>query len=762
MSRTRASTLSAVLLTVTAATAQVPAIGTWESFTNLTAVRAMTVASNGTVAAAGSGGVFTYDPNTGEFTSTTNAGGLASNDLTAVSLDDAGGLWVGATDGVINHRPAGSVTWRTITDIKDSNRLLKGIKRFVQKGDTLFVVSEFGVSVYRISRREFGDTYASFGYAVSPVCWDVAVARDTVWIATDQGLAAAWLGSTNVSAPTSWTRLGPSQGVPAGSVRSLTTIGDTLLVGTTGGTAVRIAGGFVQHPSIGAVQAVRLRAYMGMLFSLTNESGVSVVSRMDHAMGTRTVIGPALASAVDLAVLSGPLVWVGVPDRGLARMEGPAWAFIAPNSPGTNRFVDIAIGPDGALWAGTGIDGGGRGFMRYHRSVPDGQRWMNFSKSTIPGLGGDDYYKVRPAPDGTVWVSSWGYGVVQMSGDSLLRRLTAQTTPALAPTVVDDTVFVVVGGVAIDLQGRTWIVNRTAVDGNVLVRLDPDGSVVKYRNMSGTGEGMFTSMVIDRNGTKWFANSEPNKAASSGLYYFNEQTILPGTSGSGGWGFVMQSDGLVNNTVQCLAVDLDGDVWAGTALGVTIFNEPSNPRIRRSTSFPLREQSIQAIAVDGVNNKWVGTKEGIFIISPDGSQLLAQYTVANTGGRLVSNDIRSIAIDQLLGVAYFGTEAGLSALSIPTVQTERQFSTLLIGPNPFPVPSDLPLTIRRLMPQTRVKILTIAGTLVTEFEAQGGGRAFWDGRDRDGAFVGSGTYMIVAFNENGEQLSTAKLAVIRR
>jgi outer membrane protein assembly factor BamB len=136
--------------------------------------------------------------------------------------------------------------------------------------------------------------------------------------------------------------------------------------------------------------------------------------------------------------------------------------------------------------------------------------------------------------------------------------------------------------------------------------------------------------------------------------------------------------------------------------------------------------------------------------------------VANTGGRLVSNDIRAIAIDQADGVAYLGTESGLSALSISTVATERQFTTLMVGPNPFPVPSELPLTIRNLIPQSRIKILTIAGALVTEFDAQGGGRAFWNGRDRTGVYVGSGTYVIVAFNENGEQLTTAKVAVVRR
>ncbi|MCU0453239.1 MAG: hypothetical protein MUE68_06240 [Bacteroidetes bacterium] len=753
----------AVVLTVlSTASAQVPAIGTWESFTSLAGVRSVAAVGAGAVAAAGSGGVFTYYPSDGRYDVATNADGLASNELTAVGEDASGGLWVGAADGSINHRPAGATSWRKILDIRESNRLLKRIQRFVPKGDTVFIVSEFGVSVYRLSRLEFGDTYASFGYALAPVCWDVAVVRDTLWVANDQGLAGAWLGSTNLSAPTSWARYGPLQGLPPGVVRTLATIGDTLVVGSTAGTSVRVQGAFVAQTSIGSVQAVRLRVVGRTLFSLTNEAGSMVVSRMAHALAARTTVGPAVASAVDMAVDAASTVWVGVTDGGVARLSGGAWMLSAPDAPATNRFVDLAVQPDGTLWVGTGINGGGRGFMRFRRDGPDNERWTTFTAASKPALMFNDYYKVAPAPDGTVWVSSWGWGVAQMRGDSLLRRLDTQSTPALAPTIAGDPVFVVVGDVAHDAQGAAWIVNRTAVDGNVLVRLTNDTVVTKYRNLTGTGEGRFASLVIDRNGTKWLANSEPTLQSASGLYFFNESTALPGTVGSTGWGVLTQSDGLANNIVQSLAVDLDGDVWAGTALGVTIFNEPSNPRTRRSSSFPLREQSIQAIAVDGVNNKWVGTKEGVFVVSPDGSQLLAQYTTANTGGRLVSNDIRAIAIDASSGIAYLGTESGLSALIIPTVQTERQYSTLLVGPNPFHVPSDLPLAIRRLMPQTRIKVLTIAGALVTEFEAQGGGRAFWDGRDRTGAFVGSGTYVIVAFNENGEQLTTAKVAVVRR
>ena len=149
-------------------------------------------------------------------------------------------------------------------------------------------------------------------------------------------------------------------------------------------------------------------------------------------------------------------------------------------------------------------------------------------------------------------------------------------------------------------------------------------------------------------------------------------------------------------------------------------------------------------------------------MNPDATQILTQYTVLSTNGKLVDDDIRSIAFDQKRGVVYFGTEKGLSSLEVVPVQTVRSLSSIEVGPNPFLVPADKPLMIRNLAAQSSIKIISTEGTLISEFKAQGGGRAFWDGRDLHGNVVSSGVYFVVAFAENGSQSSTGKVAVIRR
>jgi hypothetical protein len=253
----------------------------------------------------------------------------------------------------------------------------------------------------------------------------------------------------------------------------------------------------------------------------------------------------------------------------------------------------------------------------------------------------------------------------------------------------------------------------------------------------------------------------------TGLYFFNEKKIISGTESNGGWGNISN---MSDNKVLSISLDLEGEIWVGLGLGLVIIPDPLNPAYR-NTSFPLREQVIQSIAVDGMNNKWIGTKEGVFVVNADGTQLVQNpvsvpsanpITVSSTNKSLLSNDVRTIAIDQKRGIVYFGTEQGLSSLSIEAVQTNRSYTELQIGPNPFILPSDQPLIIRNLVANSTIKVLTVSGSVVTQFQAQGGGRAFWDGRDKKGLFVSSGIYFIAAFAENGSQAVTGKVAVIRK
>ena len=310
-------------------------------------------------------------------------------------------------------------------------------------------------------------------------------------------------------------------------------------------------------------------------------------------------------------------------------------------------------------------------------------------------------------------------------------------------------------------NGKTWISNRVEDNNRSLLRLDSDTSATPFDNQYNS-TGWFHSMIIDQQGTKWLAGDLPWETPGIGLYMFNENSLLYGIQTTNGWGYLSSTDGLQSNIVLTFVVDLDGALWIGTSQGVTILLNPQYPK-QFTQCFALQayQRFVQTIAVDALNNKWIGTKEGVFVVNSDGTQLLQVYSVASTNGRLVSNNVQSIAIDQKRGIAYFGTEQGLSSLAIPAVQINRAYSSIECGPNPFILPSDQPLTIRNLVANSTIKIVTVSGSVVKQFDAQGGGRAFWDGRDKNGALVASGIYFIFAYTENGLQTVTGKVAVVR-
>jgi ligand-binding sensor domain-containing protein len=731
-------------------------IGGWKNFTDMKSVNGIAFI-DGRIAGATGGGVFVYFPSTNSFRKVTTSEGLSSNELSAAALvgDE---LWVGARNGMLDYFREGA--WSSVRDIYESTRIQKGVRRFLVSGSSLYIATDFGIVVYRLDSREFGDTYASFGFSTQTGVNGIFVHNNTLWAATDLGLVSAPLSSANLSSPTAWTVYQTAQGLPSNQSFAVTAFHDTIVVGTSAGAAY-FNGSVFQALSSRATRDFSQRG--ASLVVLTEGGGSFRVESIDYVMSAPQQLVEETGSASVIAVepTSNQIV-VGTTNRGMAVSATPSWRFLVPNGPNSSLFSSVAVDENGRLWTGSGINGRGTGFCRYDPSLTEAKQWKNFTVAGFSIMAHDDYYKISIGLKEVVWVSSWGRGVIEIVGDSIRRRIDHVSKPSLAGAVPQDPSFVVVGSVQPDAGGSTWFVNRTAINGNYLAQLVNDTTFVYYTNQIAPTEGRFTAMVIDEFGTKWLANSEPQDKPPTGLFFFNENMRVSGTSLSGGWGQLTANEGLPNNAVLSLAVDLEGEVCVGTDLGLMIITDPLNPRIRRLTSFPLREQVIQAIAVDALNNKWVGTKEGVFVVNPDGTQLLQHYSVFTTGGRLIDNDVRSIAIDQRRGIVYMGTERGLASLQIAAVRTARSFTTLELGPNPYVIPNSRDLMIGNLVENTTIKILSVSGAMVSQFEAQGGGRAFWNGRSEGGELVPSGIYFVVAFAENGEKVVTGKVAVVRK
>ncbi len=725
-------------------------IGDWKNYTYMNNAVGL-VSSRNAEWVGTTGGVLRFTIGDSAFQKFTNSEGLTGNDVSAIGLDQQGSVWIGEKSGSIDIYSPASNTWRYLDDIAVSLQSQKGINAFFMHGDSVYIATAFGVSVFSLAKFEFHDTYGIFGTLSHPNVTSLTILNGRVFVGTSGGTAVSRVGATNLAAPESW----DSYAVPA-SVTGMAAFQGSVYAASSSGAYVYQGGAWVQVPGAGqplvGLVSTDSALYMAGLNSLLVLSPANTVS----------AIGGFTPAAVTCAAIdSTGRIFIGCQDGGISTLNGARtqWNQYLTNGPTTNFFPSIVVDEDGVVWAASAGPGGhatGRGFYSF-----DGKKWRDYTVATTPQLQTNEFFSVSLGPNNSKWLGSWGRGVVLVDGNGNVVRTFDDTYPGFPGA--DKPTSVVIGKIAADASGNVWVPMFTYLSRQALWEMKTDSTWKFVNSASSNSYGLFLGVTIDRNGTKWCSNTLPDFAPKGDFMYYNESVSVQGLAGDD-WGELAASSGLTSETVTSVVEDQNGNLWVGTDVGITIVNDPALPLSQNTLVFlgAVRDQFINTIVVDPLNNKWIGTQTGVDYVSADGSALLGQYTTQNTNGKLVDNNVLSIALDQKKGIAYFGTGKGLSSLEIPAIATIEKMSSLEIGPNPYIVPSENSFTIKGLADNATIKILNVRGSLVKEFAAQGAGRAFWDGTDGNGKIVGSGIYFVVAYADNGNQVSTAKLAVIRR
>jgi ligand-binding sensor domain-containing protein len=729
-------------------------VGDWKNYTNMKDVRSV-IATGSSLWAGTSGGVFRFSPSDSLFQKFTNSEGLSGNDVTAIGSDPSGAIWIGESSGQVDVYSPATGTWSYIPYIEQSVNQQKNINSFYSYGDSMYIATAFGISIYVRSKSEFSDTYSNFGSFSQPGVLSVVVNNGIVYAATTAGMVVSKAGALNLEAPQSWeTFSAPAQPT------AVTVFRGTVYAASVSGLYEFQSDSW--QPISGLVTSCSsLAASDSLLYiSLTNSVATVTPSNVVSVLST-----PTPDSITTITLFSSSIV-VGLYNGGIAQWNAAnsQWKIVFPNGPESNFFNSLAVDDNEVLWCATGTSAGS-GFCSF-----DGKTWKNYTTTTYPQLPTNNYYSVSIGPNNSKWFSSWGAGIaVVNSAGNLVRIFGSEQIPSLNftgfPTPVgSNPPFPVAGQIAADRFGNVWVPIYDADNKLVLWEMKSDSQWVSYHAALSNQYSKILGVAIDRNDTKWCMSNLFNFPASPPAFmYFNESTLI-GQEASDGWGELTEADGMTSEAVTALALDKDGSLWAGTISGITIINDPSYPTTGISQVYiqAINETVINCIAVDPLNNKWVGTAQGVFVLSPDGTSVISQYDVANTNGKLVDDNVVSIAFDTNRGIVYFGTFNGLSSLEIPVTQPVETMSTLQIYPNPLILPDNNEVTINGLVDNATIKVLSTSGILVKQFSAQGGGRAFWDGTNAAGKPVGSGIYIIVASTESGDQVSTAKVAVIRR
>jgi ligand-binding sensor domain-containing protein len=163
--------------------------------------------------------------------------------------------------------------------------------------------------------------------------------------------------------------------------------------------------------------------------------------------------------------------------------------------------------------------------------------------------------------------------------------------------------------------------------------------------------------------------------------------------------------------------------------------------------------------VDPVNRKWIGTDAGLFLVSSDGTNLIAFYDVTNSP--LLTNEINMMGSDPKEGKVFIGQTGGLISFKTQAPSPNVDFSALYTYPSPYRPSTGSVMTIDGLIKESDIVIIDLAGNKIKAFSSPGGRVANWDGKDENGNIVATGVYIVVASDKEGNTVSKTKITVVR-
>lgn len=385
--------------------------------------------------------------------------------------------------------------------------------------------------------------------------------------------------------------------------------------------------------------------------------------------------------------------------------------------------------------------------------------WKTIDENNLPSLAGlTDILDLEFIADKNILV-----GISHTGGIFEMDLNTQQILKKINKNDVGDNLRLT--AITTDLNGNIWITNSFASITTLICR-KKDGTYIYFKNhpkLNSLKNSILTDILADDQNNIWISTS------SQGIMVLNTNGTIENFSDDN-TDFVLE---LPNQSVQSIAKDLEGNIWIGTQDGIVVVYCSSGildrtcgasqicvPRNDGSNFCDnlLNGEFVTAIHVDSGNRKWIGTKNGVFLVNETGLESIYSFNESNSP--LLSNVIRSIAIDEKTGDVYFGTEKGIISFRAEATSTNEESEKPIVIPNPVRPDYYGPIAIRNLPNNSVVKILDAAGYLVWEGVSTGG-QAIWDGKNGNGEDVKSGIYFVLASSPNGKEKARTKIAIIR-
>jgi hypothetical protein len=491
----------------------------------------------------------------------------------------------------------------------------------------------------------------------------------------------------------SWDLISELDGLPAGEVHVLRTVGDTMLIGTERGIALwngrEIVGAVPEgvNPSPFASDAISglvLRGdslwvstakglYVGRVSTglsswaladtafenlallalawdgttlMTVAGGVPLV--FDEGSGgwiSRGGIGTVLALSDDRGVI------IASSDWGVYRWSGAGWTLL-PDSPSSSSCAVRSIpGCKGVVVTTTDVTGrpwgaNRSGLFDWTGAVrtlhePDAPVGNNVQNIALQGA--------------RVYITTYNEGVGRFDGTRWRNWFVTGCSGSACDTTFLSSAYAF--SLLVDKQGRKWVGNW----GSAMESFDDDVSPPQFSHNQPAGDGhtFGWSAASDSSGGRWFGMDWPGDVAPIGIEYYDSAGVYLANYRP------QNTDAMPSSMVRALLVDQPhGNLWAGyRGKGVTVFKLPATPGGPLVLAPGGGLSAINTLDIFGI----AAHKDSIWVMSTDDLRRFHAPTLLQIGATLplVGSPAPIGACHPLDvgpdGTVWVGTDAGVHA-----------------------------------------------------------------------------------------------------
>ncbi len=728
----------------------------WDLETSKTHIRSMQAVDDG-VWCATMGGVFHYGSGTGFDLEYGYPEELPHYEVHDILEDSGGRLWVATADGLAMLEDGIWTYYTSFEGIPGSG----DIRDVEQAGSWIWVSSDGGLA--RWTGEDFlpmDESVTQGGFTAGDAS-GLEVSRDTLWIATGEGVFSLDLASSPFSA-SSWRDWSD---VSAGlSIAGFHAGQDSLFAwGGKGvfrwdGTRWTVLLDYSTQPD--SIVSGLLETGDGLL-------AAALAVRRRNPDGSWGAYGsgfPAGTWVTALAAGDGR-IWCGAGSehwsnrdfgRGLGVLEAGQWSIVRiPGHPGRSCYQ-------------IGLTGG-RTYLGSHTSglMAEYQGgWESFD--TDDGLPNTlRTYSAVPSPDGSVWTGSYHYGLTwvsdngtqQSSDDSLITFVSDSlawappaTVQVIAPLFNNQVVCAAMQGEVLWVGQEAFWSTPDEPSGIVACQGSPVAGAMQWAGFAeadGLAQKNVRAILPDGADGIWIAftgDGGCQRLDHSGTPFDpSDDAWLPGP----GMAFTTSS-GLPSNQVFCFADDGTGGILAGTGAGLAAWSPAQG--FREVGDIP---GSVKAIVLDGAGRIWCLGTSAIWCVEDGVTTLWDESNSPFLPASRVENEFG--AWDPQEGEVLFSSQSGLWVLHVGG--GEGGSGGPSFHPQPFIPAGDGALRVAGTSGgPVRVVFFDLEGRCLGEVAAGSAASWEWDGTF-GGTAAASGIYILLV--DDGGAVSTGKVALLR-